>query len=56
MTRASHRRVVEEQERELRPYEIRLDALVAEAQQWLDRLRKIQAKTEAGEPRHGRAN
>lgn len=54
MTRAEHRREVAEQARQLRPYEIKLDQLVAEAQQWLNRLRAVQAKTEAGESRHGR--
>lgn len=51
MTRAAHRRVVAEQERQIRPYEIRLNELVAEAQHWLDRLRQIEAHTEAGEQR-----
>lgn len=54
MTRSDHRREVAEQQRQLRPYEIKLDELVVEAQQWLDRLRIVQAKTEAEEPPHGR--
>lgn len=54
MTRSEHRKEVADQARQLRPYEVELDRLVVEAQEWLERLRVVQAKTEAGESRHGR--
>lgn len=54
MSRAEHRRVVEQQQRQLLPYQEELDRLVAEAQVWLDRLRTIRERAVQEGHTHGR--